>query len=205
MKIVVAPDSFKGALRSPEVAAVIAAGWRSVRKTDEVIEIPLADGGEGTAEALRLATGGTRVKVQAHDALMRPVTAEYSMLGDGETAVFEMATASGIELIARDELDPLRATTYGAGEVMSAALRSGAKKIVAGIGGSATVDGGAGLLQALGVKFFDGSGNLLPPGIGGGALGDVVRIDASQLPRFPVGGLTVACDVTNPLLGDCEA
>lgn len=202
MKIVVAPDSFKGALRSPEVAAVIAAGWRSVRKTDEVIEIPLADGGEGTAEALRLATGGTRVKVQAHDALMRPVTAEYSMLGDGETAVFEMATASGIELIARDELDPLRATTYGAGEVMSAALRSGAKKIVAGIGGSATVDGGAGLLQALGVKFFDGSGNLLPPGIGGGALGDVVRIDASQLPRFPVGGLTVACDVTNPLLGD---
>ena len=191
MKIVVAPDSFKGALRSPEVAAVIAAGWRSIRGSDEVIEIPLADGGEGTAEALRLATGGTRVKVQAHDALMRPVT-----------AVFEMATASGIELIARNELDPLRATTYGAGEVMLAALRSGAKKIVAGIGGSATVDGGAGFLQALGVSFFDESGDLLPPGIGGGDLGKIGRIDASLLPRFPAGGLTVACDVTNPLLGD---
>jgi len=202
MKIVVAPDSFKGALRSPLVAQALADGWKSVRADDEVIEIPLADGGEGTAEALRLATGGTRVTVPAHDALMRPVTAEYSVLGDGETVVFEMATASGIELIGRDELDPLRATTYGAGEVMLAALRSGARKIVAGIGGSATVDGGAGFLQALGVRFFDAAGKQLPPGIGGGDLGTVERIDVSALEEFAGRILTVACDVTNPLLGE---
>lgn len=150
MKIVIAPDSFKGALRSPKVASAIAAGWRAVRRDDEIIEIPLADGGEGTAEALRLGTGGTKVTVPAHDALMRPIDAEYSILGDGETFVFEMATASGIELLTQEELDPLRATTFGAGEVLLAALRAGAKKVVVGIGGSATVDGGAGFCRRWG-------------------------------------------------------
>ena len=202
MKIVVAPDSFKGALRSPEVAAALADGWRKVRSGDEVIEIPLADGGEGTAEALRLGTGGVKVTVSAHDALMRPINAEYSILGDGGTFVFEMATASGIELLSREELAPLRATTFGAGEVLLAALRAGAKKIVIGIGGSATVDGGAGFLQALGVKYYDADGKLLPDGIGGGDLIRIKRIDASALEQVIACGITVACDVTNPLLGE---
>ena len=202
MKIVVAPDSFKGALRSPEVAAALAAGWKSVRESDDVVEIPLADGGEGTAEALRLATGGERVTVPAHDALMRPICSKYSILGGGDTVVMEMATAAGIELLTREELDPCAATTYGAGEVLLAALKRGAKKIVIGIGGSATVDGGAGFLQALGVKYFDASGEIIPPGIGGGSLGRIARIDASALAETLKGELVVACDVTNPLLGD---
>jgi len=202
MKIVVAPDSFKGALRSPEVAATLAAGWKSVRKDDEVIEIPLADGGEGTAEALRLATGGERVTVPAHDALMRPISSDYSILGGGDTVVMEMATAAGIELLTKEELDPGVATTYGAGEVLLAALKRGAKRIVIGIGGSATVDGGAGFLQALGVKYFDAVGRLIPPGIGGGALGRIARIDASALAGTLKSELIVACDVTNPLLGE---
>ena len=202
MKIVVAPDSFKGALRSPEAAATLAAGWKSVRAADEVIEIPLADGGEGTAEALRLATGGKRVAIPAHDALMRPVQAEYSILGDDKTIVMEMAAAAGIELLERDEMDPLAATTYGAGEVLLAALKSGASKIVVGIGGSATVDGGAGFLQALGVKYFDVDGKPLPPGIGGGSLCRIRRIDASALTGISGVELVVACDVTNPLLGE---
>ena len=201
MKIVVAPDSFKGALRSPEVAAALAGGWKSVRGDDEVIAIPLADGGEGTAEALRLATDGERIAVPAHDALMRPVDSEYSVLGDG-TVVMEMATAAGIELLTRDELDPLAATTYGAGEVLLAALKRGTKKAVIGIGGSATVDGGAGFLQALGVKYFDAAGKLIPPGIGGGDLHKKARIDASALAETIKAGLIVACDVTNPLLGE---
>ena len=202
MKIVAAPDSFKGALRSPEVAATLAAGWKSVRPADEVIELPLADGGEGTAEALRLATGGKRVTVPAHDALMRPVRAEYSILGDGKTVVMEMAAAAGIELLKRDELDPLAATTYGAGEVLLAALKSGIRKVVVGIGGSATVDGGAGFLQALGVKYFNADGKILPPGVGGGSLHTIRRIDASALTGISGVELVVACDVTNPLLGE---
>ena len=202
MKIVMAPDSFKGALRSPEVASALAAGWRAVRKTDEVVEIPLADGGEGTAEALCRSTGGRRVEVSAHDALMRPVAAEYVVLGGGTAAVMEMASASGIELLSRDELDPLTATTYGAGEVLLAALRSGADEVVIGIGGSATVDGGAGFLQALGAEFYDASGRLLPRGIGGGSLERIARIDLSALDALPDRKLTVACDVTNPLLGE---
>lgn len=203
MKIVVAPDSFKGALRSPEVASAIADGWKSVREGDELIVIPLADGGEGTAEALRLATGGECVTVPAHDALMRPVRAEYSVLGGGETVVMEMATAAGIELLTRDELDPVVATTYGAGEVLLAALqRKDVKKVVVGIGGSATVDGGAGFLQALGVKYFDADDNLIPPGIGGGTLRKIARIDASALAETVKCPLIVACDVTNPLLGE---
>ena len=205
MKIVVAPDSFKGALRSPEVAAALAEGWKSVRAADEVIAIPLADGGEGTAEALRLATRGERLTVPAHDALMRPVQAEYSVLGGGETVVMEMATAAGIELLSREELDPQVATTYGAGEVLAAALKHGAKQVVVGIGGSATVDGGAGFLQALGVKYFDAAGKLLPPGIGGGSLGKIARIDASALAETIKCRLVVACDVTNPLLGETGA
>lgn len=203
MKIVIAPDSFKGALRSPQVAAALADGWKSVREDDELIAIPLADGGEGTAEALQLATGGECVEVPAHDALMRPVRSEYSVLGGGDTVVMEMATAAGIELLTSDELDPVTATTYGAGEVLLAALkRKGVGKVVVGIGGSATVDGGAGFLQALGVKYFDAEGNLLPPGIGGGSLHKIARIDASALAETIKCDLIVACDVTNPLLGE---
>ena len=202
MKIIFAPDSFKGALRSPGVAAALAAGWRSVRKDDELIGIPLADGGEGTAEALRLSTGGAKFTVPAHDALMRDIVADYTLLGGGaRTAVMEMAAASGIELIAKAELDPLVATTYGAGELFLAALKRDISKIVVGIGGSATVDGGAGFLQALGVRFYGRDGGLLPPGIGGGELEEIARIDASALAGLPKRELVVACDVTNPLLG----
>ncbi len=202
MNIIFAPDSFKGALRSPEVAAKLAAGWRSVRPQAELIELPLADGGEATAEALRLSTGGTKFTVPAHDALMRDIVSDYTLLGGSDhVAVMEMATAAGIELISKSELDPLVASTYGAGEVFLAAIRREVSKVVVGIGGSATVDGGAGFLQALGVRFYDKDGKLLPPGIGGGDLEKIARIDAAALDSLPKRELTVACDVTNPLLG----
>ncbi len=202
MKIVIAPDSFKGALRSHAVASFLADGWRRARSGDEVVEIPLADGGEGTAEALRLATGGRKIAVAAHDALSRPHTAEYVILGSGDTAVVEVAAASGIEALALEELSPLSATTFGSGEVFLAALKSGVPEIVVGLGGSATLDGGAGFLQAMGVKYYDSSGALLPNGIGGGVLERIESVDVSELiPLVFQRKITIACDVINPLLG----
>ena len=206
MKIIIAPDSFKGALRSPEVCAALRDGWSSRRPQDEVLLFPLADGGEGTCEALVRSTKGRFLELTARDPLMRPVACRCGLAGDGGTGIMELAAASGIELLKKEELDPLRTTTYGTGEVMKHLLDQGCRTVLMGIGGSATVDGGAGMLQALGARFFDREGKELPPGAGGGDLGKIARADFSGLdPRLKACRLQVACDVTNPLTGPAGA
>lgn len=200
MKIVVCPDSFKGSLSAANAAAAIARGVRKAVPNAEIIEIPLADGGEGTVDALLNATAGYIRRAPAHDPLMRPIEASYGILGDEHTAVVETAAASGLTLLAESERNPLITTTYGTGELILAALAAGARRIIVGIGGSATNDGGAGAMSALGARFLDSNGNELPPG--GGALADLARIDLSGF-RFPMdrAAVEVACDVTNPLCG----
>ena len=203
MKIIIAPDSFKGALRAAGVCGALKAGWLSRRPGDEVCLFPLADGGEGTCEALVRSTGGTFYELEAADPLMRPVRCCCGVTGDGVTGVMELAAASGIELLDRRELDPLKTTTFGSGSVLKALLDKGCRRLLLGIGGSATVDGGAGMLQALGAEFFDAQGKKLPPGAGGGTLARIAKADFSRLdPRLEECTILVACDVTNPLLGD---
>ena len=202
MKIVIAPDSCKGALSSPDVCAALKAGWLERRPQDEVLLFPLADGGEGTCEALVKAGKGKLYETQAHDPLMRPITCRCGIVGAGPTGVMELAAASGIELLSRQELSPLETTTYGSGEVMKFLLEKGCRKFLLGIGGSATVDGGVGMLQALGAQFFDAQGALLPPGLGGGSLKRIAKADFCSLdPRLKECCIEVACDVTNPLSG----
>ena len=202
MKIIIAPDSFKGALRAPAVCAALREGWLSRRQKDELLLFPLADGGEGTCEALVRSTGGVFLELTARDPLMRPVRCVCGVSGDGGTGIMELASASGIELLKKEELDPFRATTYGSGEVLKHLLDRGCRRIVLGIGGSATVDGGAGMLQALGVRFYDRAGKELPPGAGGGDLERIARADMTGLdPRLAQTRIMVACDVTNPLCG----
>ena len=206
MKIVIAPDSFKGALSSPEVCEALKKGWLEIRPRDEVLLFPLADGGEGTCEALVRSTGGSFLDVETVDPLMRPVSAKCGIAGDGRRGVMELAAASGIERVSRDELDPLRASTYGSGIVLKTLLEKGCREILLGIGGSATVDGGAGMLQALGAVFFDADGKRIPEGIGGGTLKCIAKADWGALdPRLQMCSIKVACDVTNPLLGSSGA
>lgn len=203
MKIVIAPDSFKDALRSYEVALALAEGWRSRRPGDELVTIPLSDGGEGLTDAVVRATGGEFRSFELRDPLMRPIRAQGGFTGGARRrAVMEMAAASGIELLRKEERDPLRTTTFGAGELLARLLDEDPGEVIIGIGGSATVDGGAGLLQALGARFFDAAGDELPPGMGGGDLRRAVRADLSGLhPALRRTRLRIACDVTNPLLG----
>ena len=202
MKIVIAPDSCKGSLSSPEVCAALKAGWLERRPQDEVLLFPLADGGEGTCEALVKAGKGKLYETQAHDPLMRPITCRCGIVGAEPTGVMELAAASGIELLSRQELSPLETTTFGSGEVMKFLLEKGCRKFLLGIGGSATVDGGVGMLQALGAHFFDVQGALLPPGLGGGDLKRIAKADFCSLdPRLKECCIEVACDVTNPLSG----
>ncbi len=202
LHILLAPDSFKGCLRSTAVCAAMAAGIRAGAPAATVTSLPMADGGEGTVEAVVAATGGTFRTARVHDPLGRPVMATWGLTGDGRTAVIEMAAASGLELLSDGERNPLVASTYGTGELILAALDQGIREILLGIGGSATVDGGCGLAQALGYRLLDPDGQVLPPGIGGGALRQIVRIDDAQVdPRLRDIAIRVACDVTNPLLG----
>jgi len=206
MKIIVCPDSFKGSMSAVTAAGAIAEGLRRGFGSDEitVVEMPLADGGEGTVEALVRGTGGTLRRVPVHDPLMRPIEATYGNLGDGETAAIEMAAASGLTLITDDERNPLIASTYGTGELVRDALMQGVTKLVIGIGGSATNDAGAGAMSALGARFLDDSGNGLPPG--GAALAKLAAIDMTGF-SVPAGDVEVrvACDVTNPLCGPTGA
>ena len=200
MKIVVAPQSFKGSLSAREVADAIARGIRRVLADAEVVVLPMADGGEGTVDALVFATGGSTMQTEVSGPLGDRVTAAWGILGDGATAVVEMAAASGLVLVPPDRLDPLTATTYGTGELVRAALDSGCHRLIIGIGGSATNDGGAGMAQALGAKLTDREGSELPPG--GAALASLRQIDISGLDsRLTECRITVACDVTNPLCG----
>lgn len=200
IKVVIAPDSFKGSLSAPLVVRAMARGVKRAGAGIETVEIPLADGGEGTVEALVAATEGRLVKAEVSDPLGRRVEAAYGFLGGRETAVIEMAAASGLGLLASEELDPMKVSTFGTGELILDAVGSGAREMIIGIGGSATVDGGTGMARALGFVFFDGSGKRLEGG--GEILPKIARIDASKR----AGGLeglevTVACDVTNPLTG----
>ena len=204
--IIIAPDSFKGCLRSPQICHHIKTGLLRALPDAKVISVPLADGGEGTTEAAVSATGGTLISIQSNDPFGRPIKAQYGVLGNGTTAVMEMAATSGIELLKSAELNPLLASTYGTGVVLRSIIEAGIRDIIIGIGGSATNDGGAGLAQALGYKFIDKNDNTLPDGIGGGLLNEIVEIDSSAvISQLKQCRIRVACDVTNPLLGSTGA
>jgi len=203
MNFIIAPDSFKGSLSASHAARSIAAGVRAVYPDAQVLLVPLADGGEGTVEALVTATQGRFVQCPVTGPLGSPVTAIFGFSGlDPQTAILEMASASGITLIPQSERNPLRASTFGTGEMLLAALEAGARKIIIGIGGSATNDGGAGAMQALGVRFLDKHGEPLPKPIGGADLIHVAKIDMSAI-TFPVDQIPIiiASDVNNPLVG----
>ncbi len=200
MRVIFAPDSFKESLSAPAVAAALADGWRKVLPNTEICLAPMADGGEGTVEALVSATGGAIREVTVHGPLGEMVAAKYGLLGDGETAVIEVAAASGLALVPPDRRDPRVTTTRGTGDLMCHALDRGARRLLIGVGGSATNDGGAGMARALGVRFYDGSGQALPEG--GVALAGLARIDlAGRHPRLAATEVLVACDVDNPLCG----
>ena len=199
-----APDSFKESLTAMEAARAMAQGIENADHDAEVRCLPMADGGEGTARALVDATGGSMRAVPVHDPLGRPVEGHFGLLADGTTAVVETAEASGLALLEAKERNPLIASSYGTGELMLAAVRSGAKRIIVGLGGSATNDAGAGLLQALGVRLLDGNGNDLAHG--GAALANLTTIDISTMdPALKNVAITAACDVTNPLTGPTGA
>lgn len=204
MRIVIAPDSFKECLRSAQVATAITKGVKSVVPDAVITSVPLADGGEGTVEALVEATGGRIVQTPSVDALGRPIQSYYGVLGDELTAVIEMAAASGLELIEPENRNPLRTSTFGTGLLLKAALEDGFNRIILSIGGSATNDGGAGMAQALGFGLLDKQGKSILSG--GGFLDELEYIDRSAvLPLLREATVIVACDVQNPLLGPTGA
>lgn len=206
MKIVFAPDKYKSCMTAPEVCAVLDRAFRSVFPDAELVSLPMADGGDGTADAVLAAAGpdGIRRSVTVTGPLGAKTEAAFGLICGGSVAVLEMAAASGIALLSPSELDPRRATTYGTGELIRCALDSGAREILIGIGGSATVDGGAGMAQALGYRLLDPEGKELPPG--GASLNRLAKIDPSGAdPRIFRTRFRVACDVTSPLLGPSGA
>lgn len=198
---VLAPDSFKESMSAKVACNAMERGIRKVFPNAEIIHVPMADGGEGTIDALVDGNEGTRVEVTVSGPLpTEKVTTYYGLLADKKTAVIEMAKANGIELLAEEKRNPLVTSTYGTGEMIQAALDQGVKTIIIGIGGSVTNDGGAGMAQALGVRFFDSENRELP--MGGGALAALSRIDTTELdPRIKETEIIIASDVTNPLTG----
>ena len=201
MKIVIAPDSFKESLSAQGVAAAIQAGMQGVLKDAEFILLPVADGGEGTTDALVAATNGSFQQLLATGPLSNKLMATWGLLGNSNSAVIETAAASGLDLVAPEQRNPLVATSYGTGELIMAALEHGVEHIILGLGGSATNDGGVGLLQALGAKFLDASGNNIS--VGGAGLAELASIDLGALdPRLAQVRFEVACDVDNPLTGE---
>lgn len=201
MKIVIAPDSYKESLTAMEVAMAIETGFKKVMPQAEFVKLPMADGGEGTVQSLIDATGGRIVEVEVTAPLGNKVQGFFGLLGNGETAVIEMAAASGIHLVSAKERNPLITTSFGTGELIKAALDLEVKHIIIGIGGSATNDGGAGMAQALGIKLLTQAGQQI--GLGGGALDQLHHIDCSEIdPRLAQVKLEVACDVDNPLCGE---
>lgn len=204
MKIVVAPDSFKGSLTAVQVGEAIRRGLLRAMPEAEVVVKPMADGGEGTLRCLLDATGGQLVRTTVKDPLGREIPADFGILGDGQTCVIEMAAASGLPLVEENRRNPLHTTTYGFGQLIRAGLDHGCRRFLLGLGGSATNDGGAGMLQALGFQLLDEQGE--PIGFGGGELGRVARIEtAGADPRLTACHFTVACDVSNPLVGPSGA
>ena len=204
MKIVIAPDSYKESLSATEVAQAIEKGFREIFPDAQYVSVPVADGGEGTVEAMIAATHGSAHSALVTGPLGEKVNADWGMSGDGKTAFIEMAAASGLALVPPDKRNPLITTSRGTGELILQALDSGASNIIIGIGGSATNDGGAGMVQALGAKLCDANGTEI--GYGGGSLNSLNTIDVSGLdPRIKNCAIRVACDVTNPLVGELGA
>lgn len=204
LRIVIAPQAFKHSIGARAAALAMERGIRSAMPDAETTLIPVADGGDGTLAALIDTTGGQFHQATVTGPLGETIAAQWGVMGDGQTAVIEMALASGLALIPDDRRDPRRATTYGAGQLMQAALDAGYTRIIVGLGGSATNDGGAGMAAALGVRFRDASGNDLPPG--GAALANLAHIDTSALhPGLADATIIGATDVTNPLCGDTGA
>ena len=200
MKIIIAPDKYKGNMTSPEICAIIREAFLEEMPDAEIICIPLADGGDGTMEALTAAHHGELRRISVRGPLGTPVEARFGIFDSGRSAVIEMAAASGLALLKPEELDPLRADTYGTGELIRFSLDNGAESLIIGIGGSATVDGGTGMARALGYRFLDAEGKELPPGPEN--LIRLEKIDAAGVdPKLHAAGIKVACDVTNPLLG----
>ncbi|MFO7369592.1 MAG: glycerate kinase [Bacteroidales bacterium] len=200
MKILICPDKFKDCLPASRVAKHIRQGIEKVMPDAAIEIIPLADGGEGTVDALVQATGGQLVEARVHNPLMRPVNSLFGISGDGKTAFIEMAAASGLALLDASERNPMHTTSYGTGELIRCALDQGCREIVLGIGGSATVDGGVGMAQALGVRFTDEAGKEIEQN--GGNLGKIAHINLVHLdPRVMQCKIRAACDVTNPLTG----
>jgi glycerate kinase len=200
MKIVIAPDSFKESLSALEVAGAIEAGFREIFPAAEYLRLPMADGGEGTVQALIDATGGALRRVPVTGPLGNTLTASYGLTAGAGLAVIEMAAASGLGLVPPAQRDPRVTTSFGTGQLIRDALQAGARRFVIGIGGSATNDGGAGMLQALGVRLLDAEGQELA--CGGAELARLEHIDVSGLdPRLADCRIDVACDVTNPLVG----
>lgn len=200
LEVVVAPDKFRGSLSAAEAARAMARGVRAADPGAVVSEVPMADGGEGTLDALVSATGGEIREADVIGPLGNPVRARFGLLGDGRTAVLEMASASGLVLVPSEQRDPSKSTTWGTGELLLAAAAAGARRVILGIGGSATNDGGAGLAQALGYRLLDREGR--PIGPGGASLAQLDRIDASGRDQRLAGlEVAVACDVDNPLCG----
>ncbi len=200
MKIMIAPDSFKGSVSSTQAAQAIDRGIREVDPAIETFLLPMADGGEGTVDAILWNRGGKKISCFAEDPIGRKIEACYGWIAEEKMAIIETAAASGLPLLRKDELDPYKASSFGTGQLIVDALERGAETIVLGLGGSATVDAGVGLFQALGLKFFDAQQQELFRI--GGKLSRVASLDASALhPRLSSLKLIVASDVTNPLLG----
>jgi glycerate kinase len=199
LRVLLAPDSFKGSLSSVEVARALAEGWARARPDDELIPAPLADGGEGTLAAIAETGGWEWQECPAHDPLGRPLTARWLLSADGTRAAVELAEASGLSRLPDGEpRSPIAATTEGTGEILQAVLDAGVRHVLLGVGGSATTDGGSGLLHALGVWYRGSSGGRLP-----GPIPDLAAVDLAALdPRLRELELRIACDVTNPLLGE---
>lgn len=206
MRVVIAPDKFKDSLSAPEAARAMARGWRDVDPRADVDEVPVADGGEGTLDALLAGLGGERHRLRVAGPLGDPVDAAYGLAStpDGVVAVVEMAQASGLRHVSPARRDPLRASTRGTGELIRAACAHRPRRLLVGVGGSGTNDGGAGMAQAVGIRLVDEGGRDLPPG--GGALRRLARIDVRELdPAVRDVDITVVCDVDNPLIGPAGA
>ena len=201
MNILIAPNAFKNSLDAQAVAVAIALGLQQSKADCECRLFPVGDGGDGTGELLIRHLNGERVNVQVHDALGRSIPSHFGLVDNGRAAIIEMADASGLRLLKATELNPLHASSYGTGELIKAALDKGVNKIIIGMGGSATVDGGAGILSSLGIKFFDKTGSLLKPVPA--ELLDLARIDTTGLDkRILPCEIIILCDVDNKLLGD---
>jgi glycerate 2-kinase len=206
VRALICPDKFRGTLSARSAGEALASGWRRIRPGDDLDVLPMADGGEGTMEALVDALDGRTVQVRVTGPLGDPVEAAFGLVSrpDGLTGVVEMAAASGLALVSEGRRDPGKATTAGTGELIRAALDAGAHRLIVTLGGSATNDGGAGMASALGTRFLDERGRRLPPG--GAALLRLTRIDAARLdPRVAGASIVAACDVDNPLTGPSGA